>query len=299
MLRKWDSSRGIQRDDIYRKLSLGRKEQLFGRIAYQNFVDGNYFIRQETLAGQISTFLEQLPDTDDSEIPHGGVILRAIEAQHGVLIERAHGIYSFLHLTFQEYFTARSIVQGATRRSIEQLLRSHMTDPRWREVFLLVFSMSDEASVYFDTFLAVLRELISQDRSCRQLIRWVNHKTSATKINPAHARIAAIGIALLFAREQIGDVLVGDNSELEEAMELVGVSRVDGRDLFSIAEASGVALDTSDWSKNWVLGPSSLERLSTYLRANRLYLDCLQLALVNRRQELYGKILFMPSDDGP
>ena len=36
-------------------------------------------------------------------------VLKAIEAQHGIFSQRAQRIYSFAHLTFQEYFTAQYI----------------------------------------------------------------------------------------------------------------------------------------------------------------------------------------------
>jgi predicted NACHT family NTPase len=36
-------------------------------------------------------------------------VLKSIEWQHGLLVERSRRIYSFSHLTFQEYFTARHI----------------------------------------------------------------------------------------------------------------------------------------------------------------------------------------------
>jgi predicted NACHT family NTPase len=46
--------------------------------------------------------------TENSE-----AVLDALEAQHGLLIERAKGIYSFSHLTFQEYFAAQFLINSA------------------------------------------------------------------------------------------------------------------------------------------------------------------------------------------
>ncbi|MBW4695789.1 MAG: hypothetical protein KME27_28910 [Lyngbya sp. HA4199-MV5] len=76
------------------------------------------------------------------------MILRSIEAQHGLLIERAKGIYSFSHLTFHEYFAAREIVFKSG--SLEATLRQHVpliTEQRWREVFLLMTEMLRDASL--------------------------------------------------------------------------------------------------------------------------------------------------------
>ena len=57
--------------------------------------------------------------------------MKSIEAQHGLLVERAKGIYSFSHLTFQEYFTAQKIVNDQRLPDLVE----HITEKRWREVF--------------------------------------------------------------------------------------------------------------------------------------------------------------------
>ena len=137
LLKKWDSSRGIRRDEGYRKLSHRRKGQMLAHLAAQNFEEGTYFIPEDVLVSQIVQFLQTLPAVDIDEVPEGDVVLNAIEAQHGILAERAQGIYSFSHLTFQEYFTARYMVDN--RREAE-LIDKHLTDERWREVFLLTAS---------------------------------------------------------------------------------------------------------------------------------------------------------------
>jgi predicted NACHT family NTPase len=71
-------------------------------------------------------------------------VLKSIEAQHGLLVERARGIYSFSHLTFQEYFTARYFVESSDPQALENL-SSHITEKRWREVFLLTTEMLPNA----------------------------------------------------------------------------------------------------------------------------------------------------------
>ena len=40
LLKKWDASRQITRVSLYRTLSLGRRQQMFSRIAYDGFVQG-------------------------------------------------------------------------------------------------------------------------------------------------------------------------------------------------------------------------------------------------------------------
>jgi predicted NACHT family NTPase len=141
LLKKWDTKRGIKRDEVYKKLSVQRKEDLLSKIALTTFDQSNYFFKQKLAEYYITDYISNLPDAStnteklqlDSE-----KIIKSIEAQHGLLVERAKGIYSFSHLTFHEYFTAREfvLVQQSSDNAL-QSLASHFTEKRWREVCLL------------------------------------------------------------------------------------------------------------------------------------------------------------------
>lgn len=97
LMKRWDTSRSIKRDEVYRSLSLGRKKQLLASVAAETFDDNTIFIRQKDLEQKIATFFETLPDTGIGEKPDAEIILKALEAQHGILVERSRCIYSFSH----------------------------------------------------------------------------------------------------------------------------------------------------------------------------------------------------------
>ena len=108
---------------VYKKLLVFQhKEDLLSQIAFITFERGDYFFRQKEIEQYIADYIRNLPDTSadvealqlDSE-----AVLKSIEAQHGLLVERARGIYSFSHLTFQEYFTAREIVASSQPQVLE------------------------------------------------------------------------------------------------------------------------------------------------------------------------------------
>ncbi len=147
LLIKWDGSRRIRRDEVYKQLSIKRKESMFARIAYGSFSENQYFLRERTLAKMIEQYIENLPGFNPTELePDSRAVLKAIEAQHGIFVERAKDVYSFAHLTFQEYFTAKYIVDNAYKENtLEHLVEQHLYDKKWREVFLLVASMLDNA----------------------------------------------------------------------------------------------------------------------------------------------------------
>jgi adenylate kinase family enzyme len=176
LLRKWDISRNIKRDDIYRELSLKRKHQLFGRIAYENFEKSQYFFEQLRLAQQIEKYLgsilEEVKDLD------GNTTLKAIECQHSIFVERAQRIYSFSHLTFQEYYTAKYIVdnEGTLEKSVQ-----HCTEDRYREVLLLTASLLDNAGKFFKHFRLALDDIIKDDPKLVEYLKWAAEKASRVK----------------------------------------------------------------------------------------------------------------------
>jgi hypothetical protein len=109
-----------------------------------------------------------------------------------VLVERAEGIYSFSHLTLQEYLTAQYIDD---HRQIETLVTEHLTDERWREVFLLVAGlmrggaddllllMEKEAQKYINT------------PKLQALLRWAEQVTAGSESNLKPVAKRAIAIA--------------------------------------------------------------------------------------------------------
>lgn len=199
LLKKWDSSRNIKRDEIYRKLSLGRKRQMLARIAAEMFEQGEYFFRQADLTKRIARYLQKLPPADFNEDIDGEAVLKAIEAQHGLLIERAHKIYSFSHLTFQEYFTAKYIAEDGSEATLARVIEQHLTDARWREVFLLVASLLPEADTFFVMMRGVIDDLIRRDEKLMEIVRWAEQKATRDYIALGYrGRRAALTLALNF-----------------------------------------------------------------------------------------------------
>lgn len=136
LLRRWDASRQIDRDalhpdeKIYRELSNQRKKELFARIAHRTFQKGEYFFRRRDLESWITDYLATLPNVRAIDDLDGQIVLKAIEAQHSILVERAKDIYSFSHLTFQEYFTAHYLKQNQASGAVVRLIADHLGDDR-------------------------------------------------------------------------------------------------------------------------------------------------------------------------
>ncbi|MBM4424187.1 MAG: NACHT domain-containing protein, partial [Chloroflexi bacterium] len=210
LLKKWDSARNIRRDKVYRGLSLGRKRQLFAQIAAEYFERGEIFFRQDDLAGRVETFMAKLPSAEGGAPPDGETIVKAIEAQHGIFVERARGIYSFSHLTLQEYFSARYVVENAAEGALALLIDNHFTDRRWREVLLLTASMLNEADTFIARFRRRVDGLVANDEPLCRLLGWaaqkaldygdVRHPVLARALARANTDLA-LDLALALARD--------------------------------------------------------------------------------------------------
>jgi formylglycine-generating enzyme required for sulfatase activity/energy-coupling factor transporter ATP-binding protein EcfA2 len=62
----------------------------------------------------------------------------------GLLHERGHRLFGFLHQTFQEYLAARALLESVTVDNPDSLLDRHATDPRWREVIRLAVAAASQ-----------------------------------------------------------------------------------------------------------------------------------------------------------
>ncbi|NJL43412.1 MAG: hypothetical protein HC935_09180 [Pseudanabaena sp. SU_2_4] len=93
-VKKWDAKRGIHRDIVYKDLSVQKKEDMLSQIALTTFEKGDYFFKQKQLQNYICDYIRNAPNAktaeEDLELD-SEVVLKAIEAQHGLFVERAPG----------------------------------------------------------------------------------------------------------------------------------------------------------------------------------------------------------------
>ncbi|UUO16010.1 NACHT domain-containing protein [Dolichospermum heterosporum] len=187
LLRGLDESKGINREKLYPNINLDETEKLLTELAANFFKENEYFPQQEKL----ETFIVSRLGVKKYESEK---VLKSIEAKSGLLIERSEGFWSFSHLTFQEYFTAKYIVEN---KQIEQLVKEHLTDTRWREVFLLTAElMGDEAGNLLSLMQAESQKYINKPK-LQKLLGWADEITSETagNIKPIGKRAIAITYA--------------------------------------------------------------------------------------------------------
>lgn len=239
LLKKWDAKRGIERYQIYKKLSVQRKEDLLSKIALTTFERGDYFFKQKAAEQYIIEYIRNLPNanTDEEALQlDSEKVLTSIEAQHGLLVERAKGIYSFSHLTFHEYFTAREFIigQSSSEEALQSLV-SHITEKRWREVFLLAIGMSPSA----DRLLLLMKEKIdsflASAVNLQNFLKLVHKKSLAVNFSANLQLVRDFYFAFLLGSNLVfRDKFIGIDIEIFLISNLIGkaITNHDNKDYF-------------------------------------------------------------------
>jgi predicted NACHT family NTPase len=207
LLVRWDRARGIQRDTTYRNLSLPDKIKLLSEIAATTFERGNYFFEKSEVVQIIADYLISVATADaDPETLwlNSEAVLKAIEAQHGLLVERAKGIYSFSHLTFQEYLTARKIVASPNLETLNQSLQNlvtHISEPQWREVILLTASILPNADFLLQQMKEKVDEILKKEQQLQQFLEFIDRKVNSISVSYEPSAVRAFYFSLFHNRD--------------------------------------------------------------------------------------------------
>ena len=212
LLSQWDASRNIERGtresaEVYHTLSLGRKHQLFAHIAYETFEQGETLIPQKRLEQLLTDYLVTVPNAPERIDISPRAVLRAIEAQHGILIESTQRTYTFAHLTFHEYYTALYIAESTTDDDSQPLskLLWYMTkipvshhDLRWRQVILIMVELLQRADSFCQSAMEVINQHVWDDEELTSFLLWGAGKAASVQANtrPVTLRFYYLWLAL-------------------------------------------------------------------------------------------------------
>ncbi len=193
LLEEWAAEKRILRDEIYQGLHTELEELLLSEIAYTGFASNRLFFSQSEIVDQIKTFLAG--NLNAPQHLNGEAVLNAIAIQQGILVERAEDVFSFSHLTLQEYLTAQYIDD---HRLIEKLVTEHLTDERWKEVFLLVAGVMRGGTDDLLLFMEKEVQKYINTRKLQDLLNWAENVTVGSQgdYKPVGKRAVAIALAL-------------------------------------------------------------------------------------------------------
>ena len=178
MLKEWDAERGISRERLD-GLTTEKIKVLLSKIAIQAHSKHAPVISQWEIESIIlQEYQEYEPKLDSL------AVLQFIESQCGILVSSGLGKYSFRHQTFQEYFTALSIIEliDDSAKLSDYLTSERIVDPSWLEVFVLVAeflchkkeakkSISDFLHIILQHIIYILNDSSNNQRSLNEFIK--------------------------------------------------------------------------------------------------------------------------------
>jgi predicted NACHT family NTPase len=193
LLEGWAAEKRIRREPIYEGLNTELEKVLLAEIAYQGFAEDRLFFSREELIAHIQKFLED--SADKPKYLDGKAVLTAIAVQQGILVERAEDIYSFSHLTVQEYLTAQYLRQNPA--TLTETMAHSVMEQRWREVFLLIPGLLPNADDLLHQMVNLAQPLVTLPK-LQALLTWADRVTigSMNVAPPFAQRAMAIFVAL-------------------------------------------------------------------------------------------------------
>jgi len=211
LIGRWDQEKNVSGDEAYQKLSLSQKLKLFSHFAADMFQEGKFIFKKSLILQYIAEELFDLSqDSINTEelLLNSEAILKAIELQHGIIVERSPGLFSFSFLAFQEYFTARKIVADYNLRQRDQHLQDlvqYISEPQYREIFLLTASMLRSS----DNFMVLIKQkidsILAEDSFLQEYLTWVSKKSVKVANSPPLEATRAFYFALTKSPELAPD----------------------------------------------------------------------------------------------
>ncbi len=302
LLERWDSSRRIRRDHPVSHLSPERQKDMFAQIAYHTFSENNYFFRQDYLQRMIQSYIKNIAAFNTGDLKQDSLaILKSIEKNSGIYAQRAQRIYSFAHLTFQEYFTALYIVQNIGKGEVKNLATQYLYDNKWREVYLLVASTLPDAeplilemfnhnrkllqsSPQLNLFLTEISTLLVSNKSQhtrpdRLLVAILFALASALASARTLARAHALALASALASDRASDLASDLARASDLAFDLIR-DLVRDRDLvldLDLARDFDLKSDLLvEYGEKLNINIDAYNNLEQFLEGNNLILQCLQ-----------------------
>jgi predicted NACHT family NTPase len=190
-LQDWDEKRGVRRtvgSERYRNFSVSEKKKLLSYLAARKFEQEQFVLFERSeIQGYIAEYLG-ISSEESQEL------VEAIEAHHGLLIERVQGIWSFSHLTFQEYFAAKWFVENA---DLQYLVNNYITEKNWREIFLLTVQMLLQDTDYMLQLMKKkVDRLVASDQKLQQFLTLINQKSLSVEAPYKLAAVRAFYLTL-------------------------------------------------------------------------------------------------------
>jgi hypothetical protein len=133
LLGRWDAFRDLARQTVLAALSIRERQLLTSQIAYHLFSHGRRVF--SVLDVEWISKLEEFADAREWRLPGTDELVGSLAGDFGILLPVAPGLYSFTHLTLQEFLVADFVVSQRKEMEVAAKFRRSGT---WLEVFRLM-----------------------------------------------------------------------------------------------------------------------------------------------------------------
>lgn len=191
LLTKWNDQKQISDWEIggeyYRNLSLGKKRELLIGIASSKFANSkdSVLFSQEELLDQIRLILKLKKEEECVSI------LKSIEAQHGILVERADELWSFSHLTFQEHLNFKWLVQQSPKEMAAKII-----DRQWQEAIKKIVGSQCPADELITLIKLSNDYYISNSMAIQSFLCWLLRKSNSKQFGDRGSAVRSFFAAL-------------------------------------------------------------------------------------------------------
>lgn len=309
LLRKWDASRLIGRDTFYKNLSFSRREHLLEHIAAHFYFNAKTVFLKKDVEDQISHFLKGLPDKEKADEADAGVVLKQIEAQHGLIVERAKGIYSFSHLTLQEYFTASYLIKAHNEQLLDQVVEIALKDQKWREVVLYTVALLPTADPILERMAKQLAVMRGTEQGVVRFLAYcycesLTRSPTARHVDGFSPSEIIEKILTKSCNQNHPSITGSETAKISEHLSKIKnflLSRAKKYDFGNAAKIFTIAFELISEQPNMVaklLGGHRArpDEFTEYLYASRLMIECLEVAVSNERDGYLQSVLSLNDD---
>ncbi|MEM7793896.1 MAG: NACHT domain-containing protein [Cyanobacteria bacterium P01_C01_bin.118] len=173
-INKWFAFKKVQPNPILdQEFDPILERAMLSEVAYKGFISDRVFFKRSALVHHIRAYMEanlNAPDLDSQEV------LDTIKIYQGILIDQVQDYYSFSHVAFQEYLTAKYIYDND---KLHELVQNYIFDQRWQEVFSMVSgSLISGSDKLLRQMVYVSKEDLDDER-VRGVVAWSEKSVSA------------------------------------------------------------------------------------------------------------------------